>query len=736
MSFRSRLWAAIPSALLVALLAPGLSSQGATATAAVDFAAGRSVNSASGLLFGVTLPIPADRFSPLQPRFWRYSDYFSPSSQYYTWTALAQAFLALAPGARLNMLLAQDWGFPLGNWNGTHQPPWVNWQAYESYLTNLARMLRTAGLNGTFEVWNEPDQPDFWNGTRDQFHELYARAYTILRAELGPDAEIAGPSFGAYNHAAMEAFLEFCLARGCQVNAMTFHAADDSPAGVAAFAPNVQDARTAFVDNPRYAPLRIGRIITNEIVGWNYTRQPAGTLAYYAAFEASGAAHAARACWSDHTGTGECFNGTMDGLLTAGTFQTRSVWWAHSLYAAGVSSRVVATANTANLVVLGSAGSAPAPPQVLIGHVNFPRTIDRQPATLLAQLTMNHITALPAFATARRALVAIDSIPDSGEAALAGPVARASYPANVIAGTLVITLPAMQVGEVLRVTLQPLDGGPPDPPEGFQAAVADNAVSLRWSAPPSGPAVTGYVIEAGSAPDTANLLQLPLGAVTGFDASAPTGTYYLRVKSTNAYGAGEPTTSVRVDAGCATPPGPPIGLQGQIASSSVTLAWQRGAGNVGRYVLEAGSATGLSNLAAMSLAPSSTTFAATAPPGTYFIRVRAANSCGVGPPSTEVSLVVGSGSELPGPPGTPSAAVTGSTVSLAWTAPAIGGAPTAYRLEAGTSPGLANAALVTLSATPAFSASGAPRGTYYVRVRAMNPAGVGPPSPDATVTVP
>ena len=283
----------------------------------------------------------------------------------------------------------------------------------------------------------------------------------------------------------------------------------------------------------------------------------------------------------------------------------------------------------------------------------------------------------------------------------------------------------MQVGEVLRVTLQPLDGGPPDAPEGFQAAVADNAVSLRWSAPATGPSPTGYMIEAGSAPDTANLLQLPLGAVTGFDASAPTGTYYVRVKSTNAYGAGAPTASVRIDAGCVAPPGPPLGLQGQIAGSSVTLSWQRGAGNVARYVLQAGSATGLSNIATLSLAPASTTFAAAATPGTYFVRVRAANSCGVGPPSTEVSLVVGSGSELPGPPGTPSVVVTGSTVSLSWTAPALGSAPTAYRLEAGTSPGLANAALVTLGATPAFSVSGVPPGTYYVRVRAMNPAGVG-----------
>jgi predicted phage tail protein len=193
---------------------------------------------------------------------------------------------------------------------------------------------------------------------------------------------------------------------------------------------------------------------------------------------------------------------------------------------------------------------------------------------------------------------------------------------------------------------------------------------------------------------------------------------------------------VRIDAGCVTPPGPSLGLQGQIAGSSVTLAWQRGAGNVARYVLQAGSATGLSNIATLSLAPGSTTFAAAATPGTYFIRVHAANSCGVGPPSTEVSLVVGSGSELPGPPGTPSAVVTGSNVSLSWTAPALGGAPTAYRLEAGTSPGLANAALVTLGATPAFAVSGVPPGTYYVRVRAMNPAGVGPSSGDATVTVP
>ncbi len=387
MSFQSRLRVAVPAALLVAVLAARPTSQGAAATAAVDFAAGRSVNSASGVLYERITPPDREAawIVPHRPRLWRY-----PSGPY-SWQDVAQSVLALVPDVRLNLMLSAHWGYPLNNWNG-HGAPWENWAAYETYITEVARWLRYVGVTGTLEVWNEPDIPMFWNGTRDQFHEMYARAYQKLRTELGPGAEIGGPTFGSYDHDAMAAFLEFCLARGCEVNALIFHAADDSPAGLAAYPANVRDARVSFLENPRYAPLRIQRIINNEIVGPLYTHQPAGTLAYYAAFEAGGAALAAHSCWPENF-VGEC-DRTLDGLLTPGTPQPRSVWWAHSLYAAGVPSRVAATASTANLVVLGSAGSAPAPPQVLIGHVNFPRTVDRQPATLVAQLTMNHVWAL------------------------------------------------------------------------------------------------------------------------------------------------------------------------------------------------------------------------------------------------------------------------------------------------------------------------------------------------------
>ena len=150
------------------------------------------------------------------------------------------------------------------------------------------------------------------------------------------------------------------------------------------------------------------------------------------------------------------------------------------------------------------------------------------------------------------------------------------------------------------------------------------------------------------------------------------------------------------------------------AGSSVTLAWQRGTGNIARYVLEAGSAAGLRNIASLSLAPAPTTFAAAATPGTYFVRIRAANSCGIGPPSTEVSLVVGSGSELPGPPGTPSARSDRidrvALLDAARPRQRSDRVPPRGRHV----PGLANAALVTLGTTPPTPPRGVPRG-YLLR---------------------
>lgn len=90
--------------------------------------------------------------------------------------------------------------------------------------------------------------------------------------------------------------------------------------------------------------------------------------------------------------------------------------------------------------------------------------------------------------------------------------------------------------------------------------------------------------------------------------------------------------------------------------------------------------------------------------------------------------------QAPGAPQNLTANVSGSNVTLSWSAPASGGSPTGYSVEAAIAPG--GAAIATLSVSGiSITVPGVPNGTYYVRVRASNGSGTGPVSNEVTVSV-
>ena len=124
------------------------------------------MKSASGLLFGLTPSTNGTALAPVRPKLLRFHDYYTNTGVYYSWTALAQRAQAIVPDVELNLLLGP------GNELPHRQPAWQNWPAYEAYLTTLVDTLADAGLDGVWEVWNEPDFVDFWSGTRAQFHEF------------------------------------------------------------------------------------------------------------------------------------------------------------------------------------------------------------------------------------------------------------------------------------------------------------------------------------------------------------------------------------------------------------------------------------------------------------------------------------------------------------------------------------------------------------------------------------
>jgi len=75
-------------------------------------------------------------------------------------------------------------------------------------------------------------------------------------------------------------------------------------------------------------------------------------------------------------------------------------------------------------------------------------------------------------------------------------------------------------------------------------------------------------------------------------------------------------------------------------------------------------------------------------------------------------------------------------VSLTWNRLPVGGTPTFYAIEAGSAAGRSDLAnFSTGTSVPSFSASGIAAGTYFIRVRAGNDAGISAASNEAILVV-
>lgn len=269
----------------------------------------------------------------------------------------------------------------------------------------------------------------------------------------------------------------------------------------------------------------------------------------------------------------------------------------------------------------------------------------------------------------------------------------------------------------------------PGAPSGLAASVSGLSASFTWSAPASGGSVSDYLLEAGSAPGASNLAAVPVPAssTSYFVDSAPAGTFYVRVRARNGCGgAVSNEVVVRLTPPSCTVPGAPGAPDASVVGSSVTLSWTPGSG-ASSHVLEAGSVPGQANL--LSTVVSSTTLAAQAPPGVYYVRTRGRNACGTSEASPETVVAVECS-----PPGSASPlthSLDGRQVTLVWNAAADA---IDYVVEAGTSSGAADVASLPVGGTTLSVA--APHGTYYVRVRPRNACGSGAWSNEVEIAVP
>ena len=127
-----------------------------------------------------------------------------------------------------------------------------------------------------------------------------------------------------------------------------------------------------------------------------------------------------------------------------------------------------------------------------------------------------------------------------------------------------------------------------------------------------------------------------------------TGTYFVHVKASNSGGTSAASNEVSLIVGCTAAPGAPSALHtgfnsgGCHGPSGATAPDFVGTSNgPTTYVLEAGSAPGLSNLAVVNPGgPGTTATFGGIGAGSYYVRSKARSLCGTSPASHEFTLIV------------------------------------------------------------------------------------------------
>ena len=318
------------------------------------------------------------------------------------------------------------------------------------------------------------------------------------------------------------------------------------------------------------------------------------------------------------------------------------------------------------------------------------------------------------------------------------PVPISGYTFYPVSTTTTFTLVARNASGATAtasatVTVGAPTNSPPLAPVNVRSTVSGSRVTVSWQPNPAGGVPTEYFIYVGTSPSGAEVINgQSLGNVLSVTSTLPNGTYYVRLRARNAYGSSlrSDPVSFRIGAQLTSP----TDLTASWNGTQTTLTWVASAADSlesapTSYVLQAGTAPGLSDVAEITL-DDTTTFTADVPYGVYYVRVRAINGHGDSDPTEDLIVAA------PGTARAPEALSTdgeGATVTLSWVPPDAGGeAPAGYLIEAGSDRGLSDIATIQVGNVTSFTTE-APPGTYFVRVRAINSRGPGLPSNEVIV---
>ena len=284
-------------------------------TLTFDLSTQTEVTNQIGFLHGIDANEPVnDLIEPLKPRYWRAG---SLTNEIYDRVTNL--------GAEYIISISDLYGYP----NERVQPYDVP-QEYLAFIDNLS--TQTLNKPMIYDIWNEPDAIDFWNGTQQQFLETFKLTHDRLRENLGQDILIAGPSVAVFQQDYLIAFCDYAVANNIKLDVLTFHWFRQDQ-----YLPQLKDALDwcyrEIIDNPTYESLGIQKVIVGEYINQSQQYDAAYLLAKFHIMEKGRSDGGCHACWPEDDGSLEnnCWNQSINGLLDA-SGQPRATWWAIKNY--------------------------------------------------------------------------------------------------------------------------------------------------------------------------------------------------------------------------------------------------------------------------------------------------------------------------------------------------------------------------------------------------------------------
>ena len=225
---------------------------------------------------------------------------------------------------------------------------------------------------------------------------------------------------------------------------------------------------------------------------------------------------------------------------------------------------------------------------------------------------------------------------------------------------------------------------PPALPQSFAASLASGAVSLSWTAPTAGTAVTGYRLwrQQDDAAFTQLGADLAATATTYTDSTVSNGQVYRYwLQALSAEGPGVPTATVAL-AVMATPgvPAAVTTVTATATSTTLQLGWVRAStgGLPSGYRVQWRLGGTTDSFQMVEVTGTRHELADLTPGTPYEIQITAFNQEGDAPVTTHTATTV---QVAPGLPTALTVDVTGQDASVTWQIPATGGRPAAYHLQ-------------------------------------------------------